>query len=317
MNKSRIFLYLVAATVAYLLVLSGASSLAQALHRKEPLFSLWVGRDFVDGKAQLRSLQLVRYDPKVNGVQVLSLPPHTKVEFPLGKNSSLAEVYKKNRERDFLNGARALSQSVQELLSMAELSIPYYIQFDEKFISILEKETQPWNFVQSLYRAFSAGVSNLNFFEKALFVLELKNLEGVKVHRMELPGRSQGNFWVPDEGAQQTARLMLTGNLKNVEKNTPSLKTQLTLEVWNATGKKGVALEVTRRLRLAGFDVVKWGNHQQMELHTVVHDLKGNVQETQEIAKLVSPEAQVYTKIEDRTLVDVIVIVGQDYRGEE
>src|SRR5207302_1550531 len=97
-------------------------------------------------------------------------------------------------------------------------------------------------------------------------------------------------FWIPDASdIRATAKLLLenqpesgTGAArtalfteKPVSENQADFS-KVTIEVWNASSKKGLALEVVRGLREAGFDVVKWGNYNSRQQRTLVRDHKGD-----------------------------------------
>ena len=87
-----------------------------------------------------------------------------------------------------------------------------------------------------------------------------------------------------------------------------------TVEVWNASSRKGLALEVVRKLGAAGFDVVKWGNYDSRQSRTMVRDHRGDKRQALAIAAaLSSPRVEVFTRVESNPLVDVEVILGEDY----
>ncbi|OGR85081.1 MAG: hypothetical protein A2901_02265 [Elusimicrobia bacterium RIFCSPLOWO2_01_FULL_54_10] len=88
----------------------------------------------------------------------------------------------------------------------------------------------------------------------------------------------------------------------------------MTVEVWNASSKAGLALEVVRSLRDAGFDVVKWGNFASRQKKTFVRDHRGGSEAAQAVVRsLKTPNAEIFTRLEANPLVDLEVVLGQDY----
>lgn len=159
--------------------------------------------------------------------------------------------------------------------------------------------------------ARNAVESNLSGYDCLLAIHELRNLAKDRVRLIQLPGSAKRGYWIPDiDGVKAT-----TGLLDAVdEAETRTDFSKVTVEVWNASSQKGLALEVVRALRGAGFDVVKWGNYASRQKKTFVRDHRGDQRAAQAIARaLKTPDSEVFTRMETNPLVDVEVVLGQDY----
>src|SRR6185503_15869973 len=89
---------------------------------------------------------------------------------------------------------------------------------------------------------------------------------------------------------------------------------QITVNVWNASGRKGLAYQLTKYLRKSGFDVVDWGTYSAQQLPTRVVDRKGNILSAQSVATALGVDS-CHSEPNPNALVDVEVIVGKDYQG--
>lgn len=171
--------------------------------------------------------------------------------------------------------------------------------------------------------------TNLGWYDRLLVLNELKDLAREHIRLMQLPGRSsKEGYWMPNyEDITATADLIFSGKPSmEIQASTTaissadsgSIASKPTVEVWNASSRKGLALDVVRQLRSAGFDVVKWGNYSSRQQRTMVRDHKGDKQQARAIAAaLTSSRVEVFTRVESNPLVDVEVILGEDYGTEK
>ena len=153
--------------------------------------------------------------------------------------------------------------------------------------------------------------SNLSGYDCLLAIHELRNIAKERVRLIQLPGSAKRGYWIPDiDGVKATA-----GMLEAADAAAAAVDfSKVTVEVWNASSQKGLALEVVRSLRDAGFDVVKWGNFASRQKKTFVRDHRGDPRAAQAIARaLRTQDAEVFTRVETDPLVDVEVVLGQDY----
>jgi len=153
--------------------------------------------------------------------------------------------------------------------------------------------------------------SNLSGYDCLLAIHELRGLPRDRVRLIQLSGSAKRGYWVPDlESVRATMNLLDVGNEGEIQTDF----SKVTVEVWNASGQKGLALEVMRTLREAGFDVVKWGNYASQQKKTFVRDQTGDFRAACAIARaLKTPEAEVFTRIETDPLVDMEVVLGRDF----
>jgi hypothetical protein len=145
--------------------------------------------------------------------------------------------------------------------------------------------------------------ANLNWLERFLIFLELKNIKQDQIRWIELL-RTSGN--------DITAGIhLLLGGTNPIPQ---SASAKVTVQVLNASGESGLALQVTRRLRNAGFDVVQWGNAPSLQQKSLIRDYKGNAP-VQKIASALSPaKMEIVTQLQSNLLVDVEVILGQNFK---
>lgn len=200
-------------------------------------------------------------------------------------------------------------------------------------LKVFERFKNPMNLLKIpriLLVSIPSVKTNLNLLEKFLVLWELKDIGRDQIRLMQLPGHSQNGLWIPDpDGIAATAGLLSgkrdAGAKSNAEPRegsenaapsapVPPALRSTTVEVWNASSKKGLAIDVVRQLRGAGFDVVKWGNYASRQSRTIVKDHKGNMEQARAIAAaLTAPKVEVFTHMESKPLVDVEVILGEDY----
>ncbi len=174
--------------------------------------------------------------------------------------------------------------------------------------------------------------TNLTGYERLLALYELRDITKDRIRLIQLPGKAQQGFWIPDpEDVQVTANFMAgkisgaemkssteTAAVPETEQETVLDLSKVTVEVWNASSQKGLALVVTKALRHAGFDVVKWGNYSSRQQRTMVRDHRGDPRAASGVASaLKSRHTEVFTRLETNPLVDIEVILGEDYPHEK
>lgn len=113
--------------------------------------------------------------------------------------------------------------------------------------------------------------------------------------------------WLPSgaAGARFVAGLL---NADRTARESP-----LTIEVLNATGRRGVAWDNTKALRARGADVINTGNYGEVLGRTVLYDRTGRIENAFALqAMLNCPTARAVTKIDEQRLVDVSVVLAED-----
>ncbi|HMZ27246.1 MAG TPA: LytR C-terminal domain-containing protein, partial [Elusimicrobiota bacterium] len=89
-----------------------------------------------------------------------------------------------------------------------------------------------------------------------------------------------------------------------------------TVKVWNASGRAGLALEVTRRLRRDGFDVIDWGNYTGRQNKSRVVDRSGHFERARRVADRLGLLGA-YSDADPALRTDVEVVLGEDFAGTE
>lgn len=114
--------------------------------------------------------------------------------------------------------------------------------------------------------------------------------------------------WLPEDPPQTAALLarLLSGS------SPATIQPQIVAEVLNATGKKGMASEVSKVLRSKGVDVVYFGNASERR-RTIIYDRLGSIETARKVADLLGcPQAEPVTQVNIKKLVDVTVVLGED-----
>lgn len=207
---------------------------------------------------------------------------------------------------------------------------------EEFLLNAMARFKKPSNLIrlpELLAISFSSVKTNLAGFDRLLALWELRSLTRDRIRIIQLPGKSLHNYWVPEGDAiAATAELLTAGTGKSpvsgIEYQPAASASSSTLaapapeisaptvEVWNASSRKGLALEVVRKLRKAGFDVVKWGNYSSRQKRTMVRDHRGDPDQARAVAAaLGSSGVETFTRVEASPLVDMEVILGEDYAG--
>ncbi|OGS03720.1 MAG: hypothetical protein A2339_07995 [Elusimicrobia bacterium RIFOXYB12_FULL_50_12] len=149
--------------------------------------------------------------------------------------------------------------------------------------------------------------TNVSLWDIFSGLIELKDLKVRNIRFAQLPGAPKRNYWEVD--IENSAGLM--------EKIIPSSSTvvsqgpKIRIEVWNASGKNGLAEEISWILRKQGFDVIDWGTFSVRQKKTLIKDLKGDIRSAQRIAEILSC-GEVVTRFDERKLVNISVILGED-----
>jgi len=150
--------------------------------------------------------------------------------------------------------------------------------------------------------------TNLTLWDLLNLLLETKSINIENVRMALLPGESRRGYWIANKDEIKHTVDLIYGPDIELPKTG-----QVTVEVYNASQHSGAALEVTRLLRIKGFDVVKWGNYNTIQKKTIVIDRVGDIRAAQKIAGTLQTE-EIFTRFDTRRLIDITVIIGEDYR---
>jgi len=140
-------------------------------------------------------------------------------------------------------------------------------------------------------------------------MLELKDLETKNIRFAQLPGVPKSRYWEVDR--ENSAGLL--------DKIIPSSGTvvsagpKVRAEVWNASGKNGLAEEVSWLLRRNNYDVIEWGTFSVRQKKTLIKDLTGDLRSAQKVSDIISC-GEVVTRYDAKRLIDLSIILGEDCR---
>jgi LCP family protein required for cell wall assembly len=150
----------------------------------------------------------------------------------------------------------------------------------------------------------------------ALFLaLEAKHLRPDRLNPWLLPGQPKGPYWEmdPERTALVLRQMAEAAPARLLPSDERPAVARALVKVWNGSGRGGLALQATRRLRAAGFDVVEWGNYNLRQTKTRVLDRSGNIDAAQSVARELAVES-VFSDINPKRQTDVEVILGEDYQ---
>lgn len=182
------------------------------------------------------------------------------------------------------------------LVSLPEpFDFPYFINASSAHF---EKATLTG--IKSLLRA----PTNLTFWDK-VFLAEAAR----PVRRF-----NSGWFKVDKEMAAAFVSTLLASKGEPDWNAVPSSGRRITVNVWNASGKKGMAYNVTRFLRREGYDVLDWGNYKTEEEATRVIDHTGEIITARILADTLGVQ-NYHSEPTTKAFVDVEVIIGRNYSG--
>lgn len=158
--------------------------------------------------------------------------------------------------------------------------------------------------------------TNLSFWDFVYLAAAMRHVRSDTTGFYILPGRPSGAFWMPNRAlAAEMASLIIAGRPPVDE--TPEIKPEeraVTVNVWNASGRSGLAYRVTRKLRASGYDVVDWGNYAAEQLQTRVVDRKGKIGNARALAELLGVD-DFHSEPNQTVMVDVEVVLGRNFAG--
>lgn len=201
-----------------------------------------------------------------------------------------------------------------------------------------------WRGPRATWEVYRAVHTNLSFWDLLFLAAEARRLTSRSVNTVLLPGRPKGAAWEMDverttfvlerlsvgggeegvtfpesPGAAQTSRAgsPVEGRL-DVDANSagnidpPDVGSRVTVKVWNASGRSGLAFSVVRQLRAAGFDVVDWGNYTGRQNKSRVIDRSGRFDRARRVAGSLGV-GSLYSDVDPGLRTDVDVILGEDF----
>jgi LCP family protein required for cell wall assembly len=158
--------------------------------------------------------------------------------------------------------------------------------------------------------------TNLSFWDFLYLANAVRRIRYPDLGFFILPGQPRGPFWqvkrnVADHLIERIfwRKISEEGFLQPIA----ALEGQITVNVWNASGKKGIAYQISTYLRRRGFDVMEWGTYAAQQIPTRVIDRTGQIKNAQGVANALGVHS-VHSEANPNALVDVEVVIGRDYQ---
>ena len=305
------------AAVALLTYAEGRSPMARALSRREPVF-IWIALHPIpatsDDLSQPPKLTLAIYNPSRRTLDLIYLHEALALN-PAGggiKKRTLAEAYRQalRSTGDATLAVRRMSEEAWERLSPrlppGAWEAPRLLFVSATGLADVEPalRLKSWlvdkssglSFWRHLRAAFEAQ-GDIAALDRIALTLEWRRIKA----------RGMRPAWLPDLPQSGALLGTILGAASAARPETPVLA-----EVFNASGKKGMASEVTKVLRSHGVDVVYYGNTDK-RARTIVYDRAGSLDAAQRITDLLGcPQAEAVTQMSSERLVDVTVVLAED-----
>jgi len=157
--------------------------------------------------------------------------------------------------------------------------------------------------------------SNMSFWDMMYFALSSKRVRPGKIGFYILPGKPRGPYWYMNkEATHNLAAALFLGDKLKEQALVPIVPQAgfITVQVWNASGRKGIAYQVTTYLREHGFDVVDYGTYSIEQIPTRVVDRTGKMSQAQAVAEALGVQHS-HSEPDEDALADVEVIIGKNY----
>ncbi|MGM0441331.1 MAG: LCP family protein [Elusimicrobiota bacterium] len=194
-----------------------------------------------------------------------------------------------------------------------------------KFVkAVLEELKSPRTLLKipSLFEAVMDNLdTNLNFPDILGLADEIRNLEFKNMRVQRVPGepvtRWGKSYWQADgQGLKEVIDVVKNSQLINLPvrkiDRSARLDRSITVEVWNASGDKGMAREITNYLRKRNVDVVRYGNYGVIKEYTEIISRDGKLKPAREVADLIGCQ-NVSTELDTSRMVNLNIVIGRDF----
>lgn len=249
------------------------------------------GRDVTVALLGERSALLLVYHPFSDTVNAISFPHHRP-----GRAASSA--------------ARADALAAAALGPSAGGNVFYARLPAEPALEALWEVLNSWRArPQLLWRAAAgaralqaAGETNFSGFDLFMVFSEYLRLGSSNFILTEAPRRGRGQD--QDRQAQEAAA--------------PAAAGPYAVEVFNASGRAGLAASTAKRLRALGFDVITDGNYRTIEKHTRIIGFSRDTEAALRLrAALGLEEQEIRVNTSAKSVAAAAVILGQDFDSEK
>jgi hypothetical protein len=163
------------------------------------------------------------------------------------------------------------------------------------------KKINSYNFAEKKFRELDTNIKNSNISLKELFCLVMSFY---KIEKLKFVFVGFNNVLYDDD----------VFYIRDTINNTNKITKEIVVEVLNGSGRKGLALDVTRFLRDNNFDVQQWGNYGAVNDTTMIIDRKGFWENAQSVST-VFKKGVILSKQDKNSFSDVSVILGRDLKN--
>ena len=216
-----------------------------------------------------------------------------------------------------------------------------YIRFRDKVLGDVGRIARQHRFMNALSNQIKSPVTvlripgivkairdnswtNMSLQDMLAFIFELRDMTQRDLRVQNLPGtaeftRTGKSFWILEkEKTDDIVQVINNSYRENMKSyrlsSAPEVfKDIVVVEVWNASGREGLAKTAQLYLRHFGIDAVRWGNYGSPKKYTMVIDRQGNSELAYKVAKVVGCN-EVKTEIDKTRLVDLSIVIGEDYK---
>lgn len=171
-------------------------------------------------------------------------------------------------------------------------------------------------FPQLVGAVFSSIHTNMSTWDVVYLAVAARRVRSNSLGFYILPGKPRGPFWELNKEAVQKMgqRTILAQDVSFDQTDiiVPQ-EEKITVNVWNASGQRALAYDITKYLRRQGYDVVDWGTYAAEQEHTRVFDRTGDILKAQKVAESLGVD-DFHSEINFKRLVDVEVVLGKNYK---
>jgi LCP family protein required for cell wall assembly len=171
-------------------------------------------------------------------------------------------------------------------------------------------------FPQLVSAVFSSVRTNMSAWDIVYLAIAARRVRSNSLGFYILPGKPRGPFWELNQDAvkKMAQRTILGQDVVFDEADIIAPQEErITVNVWNASGQRALAYDITKFLRKQGYDVVDWGTYAAEQEHTRVFDRTGDLAKAQRVAEALGVD-DFHSEINFKRLVDVEVVLGKNYR---
>ena len=228
-----------------------------------------------------------------------------------------------NPGRQLLNGHKSLEYVRYREKALGDMG---RISRQHKFLKLLSakmKELRLFFKIPAIFRAVVRNVwTNMKIKDIMLLAVEMRDLSHKDIRIQNLPGEAENiadkSYWVTDsEKTDDIVNVINTSFKQNTRYSVRARNIYMdeivTVEVWNASSREGLAKQLQLQLRKYGIDALRWGNYGTLKKCTTVIDRKGNLDLAYKIAGMIGC-SEVKTEIDPMRLVDLSIVVGEDFK---